>query len=155
DPAHLGEDPVRAGQVEREEVAQEEQCDPNRGQDGSDVHVAQIGQEPDVQAVGVRLGGGLAFQTLHERGKSLAGDVGAVLTTESHGSRPGRSIATSEYNYAMPDSPNAPVEPRPAASVVIVRNAAADAPEPLEVWMIRRHQTMKFLGGYYAFPGGR
>jgi len=29
------------------------------------------------------------------------------------------------------------------------------AVEPLEVWMIRRHQTMKFLGGYYAFPGGR
>src|SRR5512145_1694779 len=37
-----------------------------------------------------------------------------------------------------------PVVPRPAASA-----------EPLEVWMIRRHQTMKFLGGYYAFPGGR
>src|SRR5512145_2921098 len=37
-----------------------------------------------------------------------------------------------------------PVVPRPAASA-----------EPLQVWMIRRHQTMKFLGGYYAFPGGR
>jgi len=49
----------------------------------------------------------------------------------------------------------APVEPRPAASVVIVRDAASGAPEPLEVWMVRRHQTMKFLGGYYAFPGGR
>jgi 8-oxo-dGTP pyrophosphatase MutT (NUDIX family) len=48
-----------------------------------------------------------------------------------------------------------PVEPRPAASVVIVRESAPDAPEPLEVWMIRRKQTMKFLGGYYAFPGGR
>jgi 8-oxo-dGTP pyrophosphatase MutT (NUDIX family) len=48
-----------------------------------------------------------------------------------------------------------PAVPRPAASVVIVRDAAAGAPEPLEVWMIRRHQSMKFLGGYYAFPGGR
>jgi len=48
-----------------------------------------------------------------------------------------------------------PVEPRPAASVVIVRDAAPASPEPLEVWMIRRKQTMKFLGGYYAFPGGR
>jgi 8-oxo-dGTP pyrophosphatase MutT (NUDIX family) len=48
-----------------------------------------------------------------------------------------------------------PAVPRPAASVVIVRESSAGAPEPLEVWMIRRHQTMKFLGGYYAFPGGR
>jgi 8-oxo-dGTP pyrophosphatase MutT (NUDIX family) len=48
-----------------------------------------------------------------------------------------------------------PVEPRPAASVVIVRGAAPGAVEPLEVWMIRRKKTMKFLGGYYAFPGGR
>ena len=48
-----------------------------------------------------------------------------------------------------------PVEPRPAASVVIVRDAAPTAPEPIEVWMIRRKETMKFLGGYYAFPGGR
>jgi 8-oxo-dGTP pyrophosphatase MutT (NUDIX family) len=48
-----------------------------------------------------------------------------------------------------------PAVPRPAASVIIVREAAAGAPEPLEVWMIRRHESMKFLGGYYAFPGGR
>jgi 8-oxo-dGTP pyrophosphatase MutT (NUDIX family) len=53
----------------------------------------------------------------------------------------------------MASSP--PVVPRPAASVVIVRGAAATAPEPIEVWMIRRKKTMKFLGGYYAFPGGR
>jgi 8-oxo-dGTP pyrophosphatase MutT (NUDIX family) len=38
---------------------------------------------------------------------------------------------------------------------VIVRDSAPGAVEPLEVWMIRRHQSMKFLGGYYAFPGGR
>ena len=55
----------------------------------------------------------------------------------------------------MPDLPTTPVEPKPAASVVIVREAAAGAPEPLEVWMIRRNKSMKFLGGYYAFPGGR
>src|SRR4030095_4590660 len=55
----------------------------------------------------------------------------------------------------MSDPAPTPVEPRPAASVVIVRDAASGSPEPLEVWMIRRHQTMKFLGGYYAFPGGR
>jgi 8-oxo-dGTP pyrophosphatase MutT (NUDIX family) len=55
----------------------------------------------------------------------------------------------------MSQSAPVPAVPRPAASVVIVREAVAGAAEPLEVWMIRRHQTMKFLGGYYAFPGGR
>ena len=47
------------------------------------------------------------------------------------------------------------VEPKPAASVVLVRSSAPGAPEPLEVWMVRRQKTMKFLGGFYAFPGGR
>jgi 8-oxo-dGTP pyrophosphatase MutT (NUDIX family) len=55
----------------------------------------------------------------------------------------------------MTTPPAAPVEPRPAASVVIVRESAPGSPEPLEVWMIRRKKSMKFLGGYYAFPGGR
>jgi 8-oxo-dGTP pyrophosphatase MutT (NUDIX family) len=55
----------------------------------------------------------------------------------------------------MSDPTAVPAVPRPAASVVIVRESPAGAPEPLEVWMIRRHQSMKFLGGYYAFPGGR
>ncbi len=54
----------------------------------------------------------------------------------------------------MSDSPT-PVEPRPAASVVLVRPAPAGAPEPLEVYMIRRNRGMKFLGGFYAFPGGK
>jgi 8-oxo-dGTP pyrophosphatase MutT (NUDIX family) len=54
----------------------------------------------------------------------------------------------------MPDS--APVaEPRPAASVIIVRDARSGAPEPIEVYMIRRQRSMKFLGGFYAFPGGK
>jgi 8-oxo-dGTP pyrophosphatase MutT (NUDIX family) len=48
-----------------------------------------------------------------------------------------------------------PVEPKPAASILLVREARAGAPEPLEVYMIRRNRSMKFLGGYYAFPGGR
>jgi 8-oxo-dGTP pyrophosphatase MutT (NUDIX family) len=51
--------------------------------------------------------------------------------------------------------PPSPAIPRPAASVVLVREAAPGASEPLEVWMIRRSKAMKFLGGYYAFPGGR
>jgi 8-oxo-dGTP pyrophosphatase MutT (NUDIX family) len=55
----------------------------------------------------------------------------------------------------MPEPASTVAEPRPAASVVIVRDSSPGAPEPIEVWMIRRHQSMKFLGGYYAFPGGR
>jgi 8-oxo-dGTP pyrophosphatase MutT (NUDIX family) len=55
----------------------------------------------------------------------------------------------------MSEPAAAPAVPRPAASVVIVRASPPGASEPLEVWMIRRHETMKFLGGYYAFPGGR
>jgi 8-oxo-dGTP pyrophosphatase MutT (NUDIX family) len=48
-----------------------------------------------------------------------------------------------------------PVEPKAAASVVLVRPAAPGAPEPIEAYMIRRNKGMKFLGGYYAFPGGK
>src|SRR5215470_4560725 len=48
-----------------------------------------------------------------------------------------------------------PVEPRPAASVLLVREGAPGGAEPIEVYMIRRHRGMKFLGGYYAFPGGK
>jgi 8-oxo-dGTP pyrophosphatase MutT (NUDIX family) len=47
------------------------------------------------------------------------------------------------------------VDPKPAASVVLVREAAPGSPEPLEVYMIRRNRSMRFLGGYYAFPGGK
>jgi 8-oxo-dGTP pyrophosphatase MutT (NUDIX family) len=49
----------------------------------------------------------------------------------------------------------APVEAKPASSVLLVRSTPPGAPEPLEVWMIRRQRSMKFLGGYYAFPGGK
>src|SRR6266850_567936 len=55
----------------------------------------------------------------------------------------------------MPDSAPAAAEPRPAASVIIVRDAPPGAPEPIEVYMVRRQRSMKFLGGFYAFPGGK
>ena len=45
-----------------------------------------------------------------------------------------------------------PVEPRPAASVVLVRPGRTT---PLECYLIRRAREMRFLGGYYAFPGGK
>jgi len=46
----------------------------------------------------------------------------------------------------------APVTPRPAASVLLVRPGAQ---APTEVYMIRRQKSMRFLGGFYAFPGGK
>jgi 8-oxo-dGTP pyrophosphatase MutT (NUDIX family) len=36
--------------------------------------------------------------------------------------------------------------------VLLVRSGAT---APLEVYMIRRQRSMRFLGGYYAFPGGK
>src|SRR6266850_7950139 len=56
---------------------------------------------------------------------------------------------------ARPEAPTTPAVPKPAASVVLVRDAPPGSPEPLEVYMIRRNRNMKFLGGYYAFPGGK
>jgi ribonuclease/clavin/mitogillin len=47
--------------------------------------------------------------------------------------------------------PAPPAVPRPAASVLLVRPGAA----AVEVYMIRRQKTMRFLGGFYAFPGGK
>jgi 8-oxo-dGTP pyrophosphatase MutT (NUDIX family) len=45
-----------------------------------------------------------------------------------------------------------PVEARPAASVLLVRPGRTS---PLECYLIRRAAGMRFLGGYYAFPGGK
>jgi 8-oxo-dGTP pyrophosphatase MutT (NUDIX family) len=56
---------------------------------------------------------------------------------------------------AAPDAAPTPAVPKPAASVVLVRDASPGSPEPLEVYMIRRNRNMRFLGGYYAFPGGK
>jgi len=48
--------------------------------------------------------------------------------------------------------PGSPVVPRPAASVLLVRPGTRG---PVEVYMIRRQKSMRFLGGFYAFPGGK
>ncbi len=45
-----------------------------------------------------------------------------------------------------------PAPVRPAASVLLVRPGAR---APIEVYMIRRQASMRFLGGFYAFPGGK
>jgi 8-oxo-dGTP pyrophosphatase MutT (NUDIX family) len=45
-----------------------------------------------------------------------------------------------------------PVLPKPASSVLLVR---VGSQSPAEVYMIRRQKSMRFLGGFYAFPGGK
>ncbi len=50
-------------------------------------------------------------------------------------------------------APATPAVPRPAASVLLVRDAASAS--GVDVYMIRRNRGMKFLGGFYAFPGGK
>lgn len=45
-----------------------------------------------------------------------------------------------------------PSEPKPAATVVVLREA--DSP-PFEILMVKRHDTVAFMAGAYVFPGGR
>ncbi len=47
--------------------------------------------------------------------------------------------------------PDEPAEPRPAATVVLIRDGA---PGP-EVLLLRRHRSSGFVPGAYVFPGGR
>ena len=49
------------------------------------------------------------------------------------------------------DDPNPPVEPRPAATIVLVRAG----PDGLEVLLTRRPDSMAFAAGLHVFPGGR
>jgi 8-oxo-dGTP pyrophosphatase MutT (NUDIX family) len=44
-----------------------------------------------------------------------------------------------------------PVEPRPAATVILVRDAGSG----LEAYVLRRRSSMAFAAGMHAFPGGR
>ncbi len=44
-----------------------------------------------------------------------------------------------------------PVEPRPAATVVLLR----DTPAGMEAWLLRRVPQMAFAAGMTVFPGGR
>jgi len=67
------------------------------------------------------------------------------------------------FARAGPGQSLADTAPREAASVLLLRRGPGgnglpgDRPGPpdLEVYMIRRLETLKFLGGFYAFPGGQ
>ena len=52
---------------------------------------------------------------------------------------------------AVDDRPRPVVTPQPAASVVLLRDSAAGP----EVLYLRRSPDLKFMGGYWVFPGGR
>ena len=43
-----------------------------------------------------------------------------------------------------------PTEPRQAASVIVIRGEGAG----LEVLLVRRNPEMRFMGGFWVFPGG-
>lgn len=47
-----------------------------------------------------------------------------------------------------------PVKPRPAATVLLLRDAADPSKGPFEVLMTRRSATASFAPGAYVFPGG-
>jgi 8-oxo-dGTP pyrophosphatase MutT (NUDIX family) len=56
----------------------------------------------------------------------------------------------------MSDVPSAPVVPRPAATVLLVRDHPHPQPgrNPLQVFLQRRSAGMAFAGGMTVFPGG-
>lgn len=50
------------------------------------------------------------------------------------------------------DPNRAPVEPRPAATVIVARSSASDG---IELFCVERHKKSGFLGGAVVFPGGK
>ncbi|WP_224247379.1 MBL fold metallo-hydrolase [Hyalangium gracile] len=58
----------------------------------------------------------------------------------------------SEALPGMPrPPPHSPVQPRPAAVVVLYRRVGSG----VEVFWVKREKTLRFAGGFYAFPGGK
>ncbi len=48
-----------------------------------------------------------------------------------------------------------PAEPRDAATVVVLRDAAAFGREGMEVYLVKRSREVDFMAGAHVFPGGR
>lgn len=59
-----------------------------------------------------------------------------------------------EQVKAFADGSRAPVEPRNASTVVLLRAGAEPRPGGLEVYLLRRHVDMAFAAGMCVFPGG-
>ncbi len=68
--------------------------------------------------------------------------------------RGGRTLwksATGQDDAMNAPAMNTPVEPLPAASLILLR----DGLDGLEVFMIQRHRDLRFAPGATVFPGGR
>ena len=53
----------------------------------------------------------------------------------------------------MTTDPMVPLTPRPAATVMLIRDAP-DSPGGIAVFLMRRHSAMEFAAGVMVFPGG-
>lgn len=62
----------------------------------------------------------------------------------------------SERQRGPAEAPNLgqPSEPRPAASVVLLRRGGKHADRALEVLLLRRTERARFMPGVWVFPGG-
>jgi 8-oxo-dGTP pyrophosphatase MutT (NUDIX family) len=62
----------------------------------------------------------------------------------------------SERRRGPAEAPNfgEPATPRPAASVVLVRNGPRHGDEGLEVLLLKRTEKARFMPGVWVFPGG-
>src|SRR5215475_3798241 len=61
-----------------------------------------------------------------------------------------------ERKLGPAEAPNLgePSEPRPAASVVLLRRGGKHADRALEVLLLKRTEEAKFMPGVWVFPGG-
>jgi 8-oxo-dGTP pyrophosphatase MutT (NUDIX family) len=62
----------------------------------------------------------------------------------------------SERRRGPAEAPNLgePAEPRPAASVVLLRRGGKHADRALEVLLLKRAEEARFMPGVWVFPGG-
>jgi 8-oxo-dGTP pyrophosphatase MutT (NUDIX family) len=62
---------------------------------------------------------------------------------------------TSIDNHTVSNPAKPAAQPRDAATVVVLRDAAAFGQTGPEVYLIKRSRTMDFMAGAHVFPGGR
>jgi 8-oxo-dGTP pyrophosphatase MutT (NUDIX family) len=65
-------------------------------------------------------------------------------------------MGEQERHRGPGEAPNlgTPAEPRPAASVVLLRRGGRHADRALEVLLLKRTESAKFMPGVWVFPGG-
>lgn len=65
-------------------------------------------------------------------------------------------MAEGERRRGPAEAPNLgePAAPRPAASVVLLRRGGKHADRALEVLLLKRTESAKFMPGVWVFPGG-